>query len=174
VLVTAAASTLGDSYCSLAWGKKLAEAAGSDVAAAVIRGEDDAQPSRASSDSARNRPTARDSPSTLTTPRSSPEATTANPVSAHGLSTSLDGVLDLTDEQTLTSAELTAADLVRSEHAFTQQVGEAAHKNGLQAIRSASATGTDAILALFPENLGGATIDVELVEVWESIGDVSA
>jgi uncharacterized peroxidase-related enzyme len=41
VLVTAAASTLGDSYCSLAWGKKLAEVAGSDVAAAVIRGEDE-------------------------------------------------------------------------------------------------------------------------------------
>ena len=39
VLVTVAASTLGDSYCSLAWGKKLAEVAGSDVAAAVIRGD---------------------------------------------------------------------------------------------------------------------------------------
>ena len=41
VLVTAAASTLGDSYCSLAWGKKLAEEVGPDVAAAVIRGEDE-------------------------------------------------------------------------------------------------------------------------------------
>lgn len=41
VLVTAAASTLGDSYCSLAWGKKLTEVAGSDVAAAVIRGQDE-------------------------------------------------------------------------------------------------------------------------------------
>ena len=41
VLVTAAASTLGDSYCSLAWGKKLAEETGPDVAAAVIRGADD-------------------------------------------------------------------------------------------------------------------------------------
>ena len=41
VLVTAAASTLGDSYCSLAWGKKLATELGSEVAAAVIRGEDD-------------------------------------------------------------------------------------------------------------------------------------
>ena len=40
VLVTAAASTLGDSYCSLAWGKKLAAEAGSDVAVAVLRGED--------------------------------------------------------------------------------------------------------------------------------------
>jgi SAM-dependent methyltransferase/alkylhydroperoxidase family enzyme len=41
VLVTAAASTLGDSYCSLAWGKKLAAEVGSDVAASVIRGEDE-------------------------------------------------------------------------------------------------------------------------------------
>jgi alkylhydroperoxidase family enzyme len=41
VLVTAAASTLGDSYCSLAWGKKLAAESGTDVAAAVIRGEDE-------------------------------------------------------------------------------------------------------------------------------------
>jgi len=41
VLVTAAASTLGDSYCSLAWGKKLAAELGSEVAAAVIRGTDD-------------------------------------------------------------------------------------------------------------------------------------
>jgi alkylhydroperoxidase family enzyme len=41
VLVTAAASTLGDSYCSLAWGKKLAAESGSDVAVAVIRGQDE-------------------------------------------------------------------------------------------------------------------------------------
>jgi uncharacterized peroxidase-related enzyme len=41
LLVTAAASTLGDSYCSLAWGKKLAAELGADVAAAVIRGQDD-------------------------------------------------------------------------------------------------------------------------------------
>jgi alkylhydroperoxidase family enzyme len=41
VLVTAGASTLGDSYCSLAWGKKLAAELGSAIAAAVIQGEDD-------------------------------------------------------------------------------------------------------------------------------------
>jgi uncharacterized peroxidase-related enzyme len=40
VLVAAAASTLGDSYCSLAWGKRLAEVAGSEVASAVIAGDD--------------------------------------------------------------------------------------------------------------------------------------
>ncbi len=38
VLVTAAAAALGDAYCSMAWGKKLAEAAGPAVAAAVIEG----------------------------------------------------------------------------------------------------------------------------------------
>src|SRR4051794_11586847 len=40
VLVMATASTLGDSYCSLAWGKKLADKAGADVAAGVLRGDD--------------------------------------------------------------------------------------------------------------------------------------
>ncbi len=41
ILVTACASALGDSYCSLAWGKKLSSAAGEDLAAGVLRGEDD-------------------------------------------------------------------------------------------------------------------------------------
>jgi uncharacterized peroxidase-related enzyme len=38
VLVTAAASAFGDSYCSLAWGKRLAENTSPEVAAAVIEG----------------------------------------------------------------------------------------------------------------------------------------
>lgn len=41
VLVTSAASALGDSYCSLAWGKRLAKHAGPNVAAAVINGDAD-------------------------------------------------------------------------------------------------------------------------------------
>lgn len=40
VLVAACASTLGDSYCSLAWGSKLAKEAGADLAAGVITGDD--------------------------------------------------------------------------------------------------------------------------------------
>ena len=40
ILVTACASTLGDSYCSLSWGAKLAAAADADTAASVLRGED--------------------------------------------------------------------------------------------------------------------------------------
>lgn len=40
VLVSAAASTLGDSYCSLAWGARLAGEVGDDTAAAVLAGDD--------------------------------------------------------------------------------------------------------------------------------------
>ncbi len=40
ILVTAAASTLGDSYCSLAWGGKLSGAADPALAAEVLRGTD--------------------------------------------------------------------------------------------------------------------------------------
>jgi alkylhydroperoxidase family enzyme len=40
ILVTAAASTLGDSYCSLAWGGKLSQASDVAVAAGVLTGSD--------------------------------------------------------------------------------------------------------------------------------------
>jgi uncharacterized peroxidase-related enzyme len=40
ILVTAAASTLGDSYCSLAWGGKLATATDAGLAAGVLSGSD--------------------------------------------------------------------------------------------------------------------------------------
>jgi alkylhydroperoxidase family enzyme len=40
LLVTAAAASIGDSYCSLAFGTQLAREAGADTAAAVIRGKD--------------------------------------------------------------------------------------------------------------------------------------
>jgi len=40
ILVTATASTMGDSYCSLAWGQKLSTAADPDLAASVLAGTD--------------------------------------------------------------------------------------------------------------------------------------
>jgi uncharacterized peroxidase-related enzyme len=40
ILVAAAASALGDSYCSLAWGGKLAKASDDALAAAVLSGSD--------------------------------------------------------------------------------------------------------------------------------------
>jgi uncharacterized peroxidase-related enzyme len=42
ILVTAAASTLGDSYCSLAWGGKLSGISDADLAAGVLSGNDGA------------------------------------------------------------------------------------------------------------------------------------
>lgn len=41
ILVTAAVSSLGDSYCSLAWGGKLSGESGPALAAGVLRGTDD-------------------------------------------------------------------------------------------------------------------------------------
>jgi uncharacterized peroxidase-related enzyme len=40
ILVTAAASALGDSYCSLAWGGKLGQASDAALAAGVLNGSD--------------------------------------------------------------------------------------------------------------------------------------
>jgi uncharacterized peroxidase-related enzyme len=40
ILVTAAASALGDSYCSLAWGLKLGEASDAALAAGILTGRD--------------------------------------------------------------------------------------------------------------------------------------
>jgi hypothetical protein len=40
ILVTACAATLGDSYCSMAWGHKLVGVADADLAAGVLRGMD--------------------------------------------------------------------------------------------------------------------------------------
>ena len=41
ILVTACASTLGDAYCSLAWGAKLANKSDAETAAGVLHGVDD-------------------------------------------------------------------------------------------------------------------------------------
>lgn len=42
VIVCATAASLGDSYCALAWGKKLAGAADASAAAAVLQGVENA------------------------------------------------------------------------------------------------------------------------------------
>jgi alkylhydroperoxidase family enzyme len=41
VLVSACASTMGDSYCALAWGRRLSDAAGTEAAVGVLTGTDD-------------------------------------------------------------------------------------------------------------------------------------
>jgi hypothetical protein len=84
----------------------------------------------------------------------------------------LEKVLDFTDVSILTAVGLSLGDLVRPSHALTRQIGQAAHERGVQAIKSPSATGVDEVLVLLPENLGGATVHVQLVEVWESSEDM--
>ena len=81
-------------------------------------------------------------------------------------------VLDLTDEDTLTQLSVSNDDLVRTAHAFTQQIGEAAYEHHFQAIRSPSATGVDHVLAVFPENLADALFEVEMIGVWTNADDL--
>lgn len=88
------------------------------------------------------------------------------------VATTLDRVLDLTDQAVLDALAIDTVDLVRPDHAFTQQIGEAAHERQIQGIRTPSATGVDHVLALFPENLGAATLSVDLVQVWEREQDL--
>lgn len=52
LLVAATASTLGDAYCSLAWGNRLAAAASPAVAAAILSGREDDEPELDASDRA--------------------------------------------------------------------------------------------------------------------------
>ena len=86
----------------------------------------------------------------------------------------LDRVLDLTSRKALDKIGLDTPDLTSPDHALTQRIGEAAHERGYQAIRSPSATGVDHVLAVLPQNLGGAVIDIELITRWEKPGSVGA
>ncbi|MHB1138827.1 MAG: RES family NAD+ phosphorylase, partial [Microthrixaceae bacterium] len=88
-------------------------------------------------------------------------------------SADLDKVLDLTDTATLSALGVASSDLVREDHRFTQEIGEAAHEHGIQAIRSPSATGVDHVLAIFPEQLAGAVLDVELLGEWNTPADLA-
>lgn len=80
-------------------------------------------------------------------------------------------VLDLNDPSVPALIGVDTDELVRPDHAFTQQIGEAAHERGVQAIKAPSATDVDHVLAVFPENLGTTTLHIALVEVWSSVGD---
>jgi RES domain-containing protein len=89
------------------------------------------------------------------------------------ISTDLEKILDLTNTDVLDALGIVPPDLVREDQRFTREIGEAAHEHGFQAIRSPSATGVDHILAIFPENLAGAVLDVALVGEWTTIADMT-
>lgn len=85
---------------------------------------------------------------------------------------SLDWVLDLTSGETLDHLGVTTAEIIGTDVGIPRLIGEAAYANGVQAIRAPSATGVDEVLAVFPELLGSGRLLAELVERWQSIGDL--
>ncbi len=89
------------------------------------------------------------------------------------ISADLDKVLDLTDTATLDALGIAPPDLVREDHRFTHEIGEAAHEHAFQALRSPSATGVDDILAIFPEKLSGAVLKVKLLGEWSTADDLT-
>lgn len=84
----------------------------------------------------------------------------------------LDAVLDLTDPDMRHRLAVDTTDLIRSDHGFTREIGEAAHDHRCQAIRSPSATGVDDVIAVFPENLGAATLNAQLERRWTTTADL--
>ena len=63
------------------------------------------------------------------------------------VTTVLTKVLDLTDAETLRALGVEPDELVRDDLQLTHEIGEAAHEHRLQAIRSASVTGVDDVVA---------------------------
>ena len=75
-------------------------------------------------------------------------------------------VLDLTDADTLQALGVAPDELIRDDVQLTHEIGEAAHEHRFQAIRSASVTGVDDVVAILPDNLAGAVLAAELVQEW--------
>lgn len=90
------------------------------------------------------------------------------------ISVELSKVLDLTDADTLDELGIVPPDLVREDHRFTQEIGGAAHERGFHAILSPSATGVDQVVAIFPEKLAGAVLNVRLIGEWDTPEDLAA
>jgi len=85
---------------------------------------------------------------------------------------SLDQVLDLTSSATLEHLGITAQQVTGPDLAIPRQIGESAHATGVQAVKAASATGVDEVIAVFPELLGSGRLIPELLERWDSTNDL--
>lgn len=88
--------------------------------------------------------------------------------------TDLTRVLDLTHEAVRQAIGLEEADLVDEDRSLTREIGVSAHALSLEAILSPSATGTDSVLAVFPEHLGTSTLEPELAEEWRTLDHVES
>jgi len=81
-------------------------------------------------------------------------------------------VLDLTHRGTLEALDIDPVDLLRDDRQLTREIGEAAQEHRFQAIRSASVTGVDDVLAVMPENLASAVLLAELIQEWTTASDL--
>ena len=81
-------------------------------------------------------------------------------------------VLDLARRDTLEALDIDPADLLRDDRQLTNEIGEAAHEHRFQAIRSASVTGVDDVVGIMPENLAGAVLPAELIQVWRTSSEL--
>lgn len=88
------------------------------------------------------------------------------------LTSSLTNVVDLTNPVTLTALDLDPAKLGGDDVRLTREIGEAAHEHRFQAIRTASATGVDDVVAVLTENLADAVLDATLVQQWRTPDDL--
>lgn len=82
-------------------------------------------------------------------------------------------VLDLAHRETLEALEIDPTDLIRDDLPLTREIGEAAHEHRYQAIRSASATGVDDVVAIMPENLAGVVLRAELIQQWRTAAELA-
>lgn len=85
---------------------------------------------------------------------------------------SLDLVLDLTSIKTLNHVGISIPQIVGADLTVPRQLGEAAHATGSQAIRAPSVTGTDEVLAVFPELLASGRLIPQVVEQWQALSDL--
>ncbi len=81
-------------------------------------------------------------------------------------------VLDLTEAATLAHLEITTEQLIDDDRALPHHIGEVAHQFGYQAILNASATGVDAVLAVFTESLRTGRLGFALESTWETVADI--
>ncbi len=84
----------------------------------------------------------------------------------------LASVLDVTDVEVLAHLELDLSQLVDDDRTITQQVGKVAYHIGYQAVLSPSATGVDAVLAVFMDNIGTGRLQPRIAEQWATLADL--
>ena len=94
------------------------------------------------------------------------------PRSVYRYDIELTSVLDLTGRESRRDLDVESAQLVDDDRTLPQLIGELCHQFGYQAVLNASATGVDAVLAVFIENLRSGKLEFTLEARWESRDDI--